>query len=93
MGPPRITTTTASTLPDIQDLLIPSLIVEYKKADDGTVASAVNQGHIYGSGAIEFRESAGMDPSRPVMVLAADGTRGAINMVCKSKVSGVRFIL
>lgn len=93
VGPPRITTATASTLPDIQDLLIPSLIVEYKKADDGTVASAVNQGHIYGCGAIEFRESAGVDPSRPVMVLAADGSRGAINMVCKSKASGVRCVL
>lgn len=93
VGPPRITTTTASTLPDIQDLLIPSLVVEYKKSDDGTVASAVNQGHMYGCGAIDFRETAGVDPSRPVMTLVADGSRGAINMVCKSKASGVRCVL
>lgn len=80
-------------LPDIQHPSIPSLVVEYKRADDDTVAGAVNQTYMFGSGSVDFRESVGVDPGRPVIILAVDGSRGAVSMAWKSKDSGITYIL
>ncbi|KAG1860404.1 hypothetical protein F4604DRAFT_1957815 [Suillus subluteus] len=68
--------------PSGQDLLLPVLLAEYKKRDESTISTAMNQMKTYLVSAVTFLSEFGIT-DQPVFGLVVNGPLGAITMAWK----------
>jgi len=79
--------------PSKKDLLLPVLVSEYKKRDELTIATAMNQMRTYLVSSLRFLAALGLT-EEPVFGLIVNGTRGAVTVAWqKNEVCTVLHLL
>jgi hypothetical protein len=74
-----------------QDLLLPVLLIEYKKKNESTIGKAMNQMKTYLVSSIHFLDALGIT-DQPVFGLVVNGRLGAVTMAWRRNKARIAFV-
>ena len=74
-----------------QDLLLPVLLIEYKKKNESTIGKAMNQMKTYLVSSVHFLDALGIT-DQPVFGLVVNGRLGAVTMAWRRNKARIAFV-